>query len=229
MASTSSRAKGAAPPAAKTGGGGCDDDARFREGDAHWMRVMATREWQWRLLNSLALHEMAQQERQACADLTSLGAQLEKLQQTQARLSVIVSHAAATRAQHQLVHAARPALSALCSRLSRMRVRPVADVVRDSRRAVVLPGSNEALMRCLHTFCQVAAQFESRAREQGLFSLAGVATLLTDVLNAAVMEASVVSDAAEAVLGAGVAAERQRSALICTAQVPLLREPHSLT
>ncbi|CAN8063675.1 unnamed protein product [Agarophyton chilense] len=148
-----------------------DGGARMREGDEFWLRVMYTKETQWRFLNSLALHEMSQLERDACADLTSLSTRLEQLQHAHARLTVVVSQCASIRARQQLASETGPALRQLCNRLERLRMETVAQVVHLARDTVVVSESQSQLVACMEAFCQVAAQFEARAKEEGLFSL----------------------------------------------------------
>lgn len=187
---------------------------RAREGDAHWLRVMETKENQWRLLHTLALHEMNARERQACAELDSLSTRLDQLVTACDRTERVVKRSRAHRFRQQLVRLASKPVQQAASHLTVARYLAVADPIVDADAAIPVRADAQQLGHELAQFQQAAHRFRHTSAQSGVVQLTSLADMLEKLASTVANEAAVVVDAAAHVSHAARQSEIARSKLL---------------
>lgn len=186
-------------------------------GDAHWLRVMETKEAQYRLLNTLALHELHTRERAACEELDALSTRLKTVSAAADGLAARLALARGLRARQQYVRVAAPSVGRLCEALER--VKGVHEgvcegVLREGRVLRVEGGCVEGEKRLLgelERFREVAGVFRERC--EGLEVL-GVVEGVEELAGVVRAESGAVSCAAEAVCEAAGVVECERAVMV---------------
>lgn len=187
----------------------------MREGDAHWLRVMETKENQWRFLHTLALHEMHVRERTACAELDNLSKRLDHLV-TACESADRTLQTCRTRSFHQQITtlASTPVHQAV-QQLQSSRYHNIAEHILDADSAVVLPSRGaDCLVEQFQRFRQCAQRFRDAVDRCGVDRIAGLADLVERLAATVAMESAVVVDTAAHVSRAGRHGEMARSALL---------------
>lgn len=145
---------------------------RIRQGDAYWLRVMQTKETQWRFLNTVALHELNNLERNACSELEILCSRLDKCSEEVATLTNIMEHCREKRARQLCNAIAIAPLQKLLKSLKQLS--QVDHIVADNVHALPI-SNNTTLVHELIRFESAAKHFRFIANRAGFTQLADVA------------------------------------------------------
>lgn len=157
---------------------------------------MQTKENQWRLLNTLALHEISAQEREACQVLGHLSARLDALTQAVAALEGVVAECRARTRRERYAEAVAPFVGRAVAKLAEAMPAYLRAVDAIGEGGVAIVGGvveGEGLGGELERFRGVAQGF--RERVEGVDELMGVCEALEEL-------ALVVGGVGEGVLGA---------------------------
>lgn len=187
---------------------------RTREGDAHWVRVMETKENQWRFLHTLALHEMHVRESEACTELDGLSKQLDELVRKCDESDRVVKRCRTQRFQQQLVREATKPIEQVSRQLCADRYCKVANDVLDADSAVPIHSDGASIVEEIGKFKTVADRFRETADNCGVTDLTGLAEIVEKLAATVSMESTVVVDTATHVNRAARHSEIARSALL---------------
>lgn len=187
---------------------------------------MDTKEHQWRLLNTLALHEMSAGERQACAELDALSARLESLVSECKQTERVVRRCRAQRFQQHLSRVAAKPIHHAVAHLRTARYFASAQMVVDSGNAIVIrrEDAETDVVGEIQRLQMAAERFRQSAADAGVFQLAPMADVLDDLAATVTTEAEVLVDAACDVTRAAHDCEIARSSMLIEA----LREDPAL-
>lgn len=175
---------------------------------------MENKENQWRLLHTLALHEMSSRERQACAELDSLSTRLDQLVISCDRAERVVKRCRAHRFRQQLVRLTAKPVQQAASHLSVARYLSVANDVVDAGNAIPVRSDADQVLHELARFQRAADRFRKTATHAGVVQLTSLADVLEKLALTVSTEAAIVVDAASHVTHAARKGEVARSKLL---------------
>lgn len=187
---------------------------RSREGDALWLRVMETKENQWRFLHMLALHEMSVHEREACAQLDALSTRLDELLVACDQTDRVVRRCRAHRFRQRIVRVASKPIQQAAAHLSSARYLSAANDFVDAHSALPTDANVGDLVAEIDRFRQQAERFRRSAADAGVLQLTTLADTLENLASTVTTEATAVVDAANQVNEAAKNAETARSKLL---------------
>lgn len=151
---------------------------RIREGDAYWLRVMQTKEIQWRFLNTVALHELNNLERNACSQLEILCSRLDKCAEDVANFTKIMENCREKRARELCNAISVAPLQKLLKSLKQ--ISKVDYIVADNVHALPISNKDDLIYQ-LTRFESAAKQFRFAANRAGFTQLADVARGIQNV------------------------------------------------
>lgn len=185
-----------------------------REGDPHWLRVMETKENQWRFLHTLALHEMSTREREACSQLDSLSERLDELLTACDRTDRVVRRCRAHRFRQHVARVATKPVQQAAAYLSAARYISVANDLAIAENAIPVRTNATSVVEEITRFRKQAELFRRSAADVGIVQLISLAEVLEKLASTVATEAAIVVDTATEVTQVARTAELARSKLL---------------
>lgn len=175
---------------------------------------METKENQWRLLHTIALHEMSARERLACAELDTLSTRLDHLIVSCDKMERLVKQSRAHRFREQLLHLTAKPVQDAASHLSLAQYMVMANNIVDDANAIPVRCDAHQMMHQLNRFHRAAERFKQTAAQAGVIQLTALADVLEKLAATVASEAAVVVDTANHVKRAAHVSEIARSKLL---------------